>query len=302
MKYRLFLPLTSVLAGVAGAEPANQTIKGLDECFAQTRTADTICDGLASNASARLECLQKSRNAQQECLEHLRAGLTIIPPPASPEPKPEIRTTPETAPDRIPKPEISATPPPEGTGSVNRGPVGDSPPQDQDTREPVTPPSPVATSPSQQASSPPPEPRAPSTSSWIVSQTTSPIDYSPSLVAELRSQSASKPDAPSVLVLRCRAGLSEISVRTQGVWRRTRLGDIEVVLTSDDRPAERFRWELSPDGKNAYSLHDAAKILPGLSGGRLTVAANDVRGEAGASTFDLTGIQAVREKLAATCR
>ena len=38
-------------------------------------------------------------------------------------------------------------------------------------------------------------------SGWIVSQTASPVDYSPLLVAELRSLASSKPGAPSALVL-----------------------------------------------------------------------------------------------------
>ena len=74
MRPGFFLLVTSVFASIANAEPENETIRGLEECFALTRTADAICDN-ATNAAVRLDCLRKSRNAQQDCLEHLRSGL-----------------------------------------------------------------------------------------------------------------------------------------------------------------------------------------------------------------------------------
>lgn len=292
MTYRLVLPLASILAGTAVADPADQIIRGLDECFVQARTVDSICESLTGNASARLACLQTSRNARQECLDHLRAGLADSTPPASPEPVPPAKAPPEAAPEPgTPAPQAA-----EGIGSVSHGPPRDMP-QDENMRAPAKPSAPAAIPPS-----PPQEPRTLSAPGWIVSATASPVDYSPSLTAELRSATESRTDAPSALVLRCRAARTGVTIRTQGMWVRTRGGDIEIVIMNDERPAEHLRWRLSADGRSATPAEDAAKIVQGLSDGRLSIAVNDARGEAGRSTFELAGIQAVRDKLAATCR
>jgi hypothetical protein len=57
------------------AQPASEALKGLEACFQNTRAADEICSDPANGATERLDCLQKSRAAQLECLEHIRQGM-----------------------------------------------------------------------------------------------------------------------------------------------------------------------------------------------------------------------------------
>src|SRR6266850_3616262 len=50
---------------------------------------------------------------------------------------------------------------------------------------------------------------------WVVSETTSPVDYSPLITAVIRSTSSVK-DAPSTLAVRCRGLRTELLLRTEG--------------------------------------------------------------------------------------
>jgi hypothetical protein len=75
-----FIVIALSIAGGAGhAQPASEVVKGLDDCFQLTRTADEICSAPANSATERLDCLQKARTAQLECLEHIRQGLAAGP-------------------------------------------------------------------------------------------------------------------------------------------------------------------------------------------------------------------------------
>ena len=72
--------LLSIVGGTACAQIANDGIKGLESCFQATSTADAICDNPANGAAQRLACLEKARTAQLECLEHVRAGMSVASP------------------------------------------------------------------------------------------------------------------------------------------------------------------------------------------------------------------------------
>jgi hypothetical protein len=76
----------SIVGGGACAQPANEGIKGLESCFQAARLADAICSNARNDQ--RLDCFQKARAAQLECLQHVPLGLSAGPPAA-----PEIPTT-----------------------------------------------------------------------------------------------------------------------------------------------------------------------------------------------------------------
>jgi chemotaxis protein histidine kinase CheA len=139
-------------------------------------------------------------------------------------------------------------------------------------------------------------------SGWIVGETVSPVDFSPLLVAQINSVASNKPDAPSALVLRCRAGRTEMSLRTQGSWHAGRAGVVEVVFTDDRRPAQRSRWSVASDGKSASLTEDAISAVQGLLGTTISISVSDGGQDVGTATFELAGIDAVREKLAKKCR
>ena len=137
---------------------------------------------------------------------------------------------------------------------------------------------------------------------WIVSETTSPIDYSPLVAAVLHSTSNAK-DGPNILAVRCRAQHTELFIRTDGAWGVPHRYDLLVEYQINDRPVVRQPWILSADGKTATYKYDAVEPLRSMpEGATLKVAVADngnVRREA---TFQLTGLSAIRQKIGTACK
>jgi hypothetical protein len=147
---------------------------------------------------------------------------------------------------------------------------------------------------------PPVAPAKPS-AGWTIGETTSPVDFSPLLVAELRPVAPAPAGAPAVLTVRCRNARTEISLRAQGTWRPSRAGDVAVALQIDGQETGHLRWLLSQDGRTASLPQDAAETVRAWSESRVSIAVTDGGGSGGASIFDLSGLETVRAKLAAAC-
>ena len=96
----------------------------------------------------------------------------------------------------------------------------------------------------------------PSDRAWVVSETTSPVDYSPLITAVIHSTSSAK-DAPNTLAVRCRGPRTELLLRTMGTWRSTHASEIQVDYQIDDQPFVRLQWTVSADGKTASYKDDA---------------------------------------------
>jgi len=142
----------------------------------------------------------------------------------------------------------------------------------------------------------------PASRSWVVSETLSPVDYGPMITATTASQPVAK-DAPATLVIRCRGQGTELMVNTEASWRASRAHELQVDLKVNDQPAVRMQWIASPDGRNAIFKEDAVKFLRSLpDGGRIAVSVSDWQGAAHEASFQLTGLDAVREKVAAACK
>jgi hypothetical protein len=140
------------------------------------------------------------------------------------------------------------------------------------------------------------------TGSWILSETMSPVDYSPMITATTSSQSVAK-DAPATLVIRCRAQRTDLLVGTEGSWRASRANELRVDFKVNDQPAVGMRWIASPDGRTAIFKDDAVRFLRSLpDGGQIMVSVSDWRGAAHEATFQLTGLDAIRQKIAAACK
>jgi hypothetical protein len=142
----------------------------------------------------------------------------------------------------------------------------------------------------------------PAASGWLISETTSPRDFSPLFVAKLYALSPIAADAPQTLVLRCRNERTEMSLGANGVWRPSRSGDVEVAMPSDLPAARPLRWRLAVDGRTAFVADDPVGLLRTFSGGRMSVAVTDGAGRTISATFDLAGIDIVRARLANACR
>lgn len=137
---------------------------------------------------------------------------------------------------------------------------------------------------------------------WVVSETTSPLDYSPQLTAAIAAEAAVK-DAPSSLAIRCRGQRTEFLVSTTGSWRPSTTGEFKVAYRIDDQPAIEERWAAFAGGRSAVFKSDVIQFLRSLpERGRLSIRVYDWQGPPHEATFQLAGLGDVRRKIAAACQ
>ena len=258
----IFIVLASV-GGAVCAQPTNEGAKALETCFQSARTADAICSDPKHGAADRLDCLQKARMSQLECLERVSRGKAAGSVP------PEKRA--ETGSTELPTATVL---PDKSTAAVSSEPPARS----------------------ADASSKPPD------TDWIVSQTTSPIDYTPLITAAIRLPFTVK-HAPTTLAIRCRGGRTEFLVRTEGTWRASRAREVQVDYQINDQPVVRLSWTVSADGRTAIYKDDPVALLQSLpEDARLKINVLDEPAASHEATFQLAGLDAVREKIAAACK
>jgi hypothetical protein len=137
---------------------------------------------------------------------------------------------------------------------------------------------------------------------WVISETTSPVDYSPMITAATLSRSNAK-DAPTTFAVRCRGRRTGLLVSTEGSWRASRVNEFQVDYRINDQPVVRMQWIASTDGRTAIFKDDVVRFLQSLpDGGRITVSVSDGQGPAHEATFQLTGLDAIRQKIGVTCK
>jgi hypothetical protein len=273
-----------VLSGIGSAvcaQPVSEVGKELETCFQSARGADAICSDPKNGAAERLECLQKARTSHLECLEQVFGGTSAGPAP----PEKPAGTGPSEMPSAavsrdkpanivVPNPPQAAAPSEMATGAVS------------------------AEAPAKAVTVPPRS----SDANWIVSETTSPVDFSPLITAMTRLPASVK-HAPNTLAIRCRGGRTELLVRTGGTWRVSRAREIQVEYQINDQPAVRLAWAASADGKTAIYKDDPVGLLQSLPvGARLKINVHDAPDASYEATFPLAGLDAVREKIAAACK
>ena len=261
--------LSSVSAAVC-AQSANETVTGLESCFQSARRADSICSGPENDAAQRVDCLQKARTAQLECLQRVPQATSVVLAAEKPAATAALATPAGTASPQLP----TATVLPEKPAAV----LPDRPARAVDS------------------------PSKPADTNWIVSETTSPVDYAPLTTAAIRLPFSVK-DAPTTFAMRCRGRRTDLLVRTEGTWRASRGGEVQVDYQINDQRSVRLAWTASTDGKTASYKDDAAGFLQSLpEGGRLKISVLDGSGPGHEATFQLAGLDAVREKIAAACK
>jgi hypothetical protein len=277
MRAPLIAIMLSTVSAAVCAQSANETVTGLKACFELARGADAICAKPENDAVQRLDCIQKARTAQLQCLEH-------IPPETSAGYTPAEKTVGTGASEK-----------PSGTASaeLSTGTVS----ADKTTAA-VALDKPASAVPSSAVV----VPSKPTDPNWVVSQTTSPIDYTPLITAAIRLPSGMK-HAPNTLAIRCRGRRTELLVRTEGTWRVSRAGEVQVEYQIDDRPVVRQPWTATADGRTAVYKDEAVGLLQSLpEGARLKINVIDGPDPSGGATFQLAGLDAVREKIAAACK
>ena len=145
-------------------------------------------------------------------------------------------------------------------------------------------------------------PVRPTGTNWVVSETTSPIDYSPLVTALIRSTSQVK-DAPNTLTVRCRGQHTELQARTDGAWGTTRGNELHVDYQINDQPAVGLQWILSSDGKTATYKGDPVGLLQSLpDGAHLKINVADRASSSHQAMFQLDGWDAVRKKIGTACK
>ena len=286
----LSLASTAVLA-----QSASPTVVGLDTCFKLVRVAETNCSN-SGDAALRPACIQNARKVQLECLQLAGAQASA----SVDRPQTAANAVPSDKPTGAVSPVIAAGTSPAGNpvAAASADQKGSAPART------------LAAAPADKSvAATPPGVAAPSTSApsgaqgsaWTVSETTSPVDYSPLVTATILARSDTK-DAPMALAVRCRGRRTELGLRSEGSLRASRGDEILVAHQVNDQPMVKLRWTASADGKTASYREDAMALLQSFSdGGQLKVMVPDGSGRAGEATFQLAGWNAIRDKIATAC-
>src|SRR5882757_8658664 len=129
---------------------------------------------------------------------------------------------------------------------------------------------------------------------WIISETTSPVDYQPHIPA-LTTARATSHDAPSSLAIHCRAHRTELTISTTGSWKPVPDGEVKVVHRINEEPSVEQRWRAVETGKSLAFPGDVVRFLRSMpDGGRILVKVYAGKGPPNESTFQLAGLDSVR--------
>lgn len=136
---------------------------------------------------------------------------------------------------------------------------------------------------------------------WIISETTSPVDYKPQISAQTMGRRATK-DAPSSIAIRCRGSRTELTIPTSPSWKQPAETEVKVVYQVNDEPAVEERWRTTEGGRSLTFQGDAVRLLRAMpEGGRLLIRVYAGKTFPYENTFDLVGLDSVRRKLATAC-
>jgi hypothetical protein len=134
---------------------------------------------------------------------------------------------------------------------------------------------------------------------WIISETTSPVDYSPQIVAVTKADPSSQ-DAPASLSIRCRARRSELTISTSGSWRQD--GEVTVVYQINDESPVEARWKRADNGRSLAFPGDVVRLLRSMpTSGQMLVKVYAGKPAPNEGTFRLAGLESVRRKIANMC-
>jgi hypothetical protein len=135
---------------------------------------------------------------------------------------------------------------------------------------------------------------------WVVSETTSPVDYSPIATATTSSRRI-EGNPPLQLSIRCRGGRSELAVSGPEI---TSPGDHYFIsYRVNDGQSVQFGGVAPAFGDGVAFKGDAGALVRSLPGaGELTVLVISVKGISQQGIFSLNGLATLRAKIGATCK
>jgi hypothetical protein len=138
------------------------------------------------------------------------------------------------------------------------------------------------------------------TGNWIITETTSPVDYTPMVVATTRSRDSVESSALE-LSISCRNGRTNLVVTGQTISGR---GDDYAISyrINDDRPIQVGAG--SPSfGTGAAFQGDIVRLLQSFPDeGEIAIRLTPRIGSAREGLFSLNGLRPARNKLAAACK
>jgi len=318
IRFRLAGFVLCIASGTAYAQSATESKVGLESCVEAARLADSICAKLPLAQTAREDCLKKGGAALLKCLEQV---LPDPPGPTATQSAPRVNPSPPESPSSL---SALKQPPADSLGAATSG-----APADANAGKPKAPASeanvipPPAQTPSVPRPAEPPsilrpaEPPSAATAArvlgkqdersarktdWTLSETRSPVDFSPLVIAVIRATSDVK-DGPNSFEVRCRSQRTEISIRADGASTALRGNELVVDYQINDQPIVRQPWILSADGKTATYRNDSVELLRSLpDGGAMKIAVTDKGGVRHESIFHLTGLSRVRESVGTACK
>jgi hypothetical protein len=135
---------------------------------------------------------------------------------------------------------------------------------------------------------------------WIVSETTSPVDYSP--IATATTASRKNADASAMLLtIRCRGGRTELVVAGPAI---TGLGDNYFIsYRVNGGPSAQIAGAVPAFGDGVAFKGDVVALLQSLpSDGELVVRLFPLSGSEFEGVFSLDGFEALRTRIGATCK
>jgi len=146
----------------------------------------------------------------------------------------------------------------------------------------------------------PPARPAPGGDNWIVSETTSPVDYAPIVTATTSSRGGSN-DSSMQLSIRCRGGRTELVVAGPAVSRSS--ADYAISYRINDGQPVQLATGSPSFGTGAAFTGDVVRLLQSLpEEGDIAVRLSTRTGAAQDGYFTLGGLKMVREKVAAACK
>jgi hypothetical protein len=146
----------------------------------------------------------------------------------------------------------------------------------------------------------PPARPAPVGDNWIVSETTSPVDYTPIVTATTSSRGGSNGSSMQLSIL-CRGGRTELVVAGPAVSRSS--ADYTISYRINDGQPVQLAAAAPSFGTGAAFTGDVVRLLQSLpEEGDIAVRLTTRTGAAQDGYFLLGGLKMVREKVAAACK
>jgi hypothetical protein len=146
----------------------------------------------------------------------------------------------------------------------------------------------------------PPARPAPGGDNWIVSETTSPVDYTPIVTATTSSRGGSNASSMQLSIL-CRGGRTELVAAGAAVTRSS--ADYAISYRINDGQPVQLAAGSPSFGTGAAFTGDVVRLLQSLpEEGDIAVRLSTRTGAAQEGYFSLDGLKMVREKVAAACK